>query len=286
MKKNSVHKWWADNPMTYGDGHGESRFRGRNFRFGSKEQRAASDAIFVSWNQPLHNENFFGRIFDYKKYCGAKVLEIGCGLGFMASLWASNGANLTAVDLNPVSISQTKLRFKQNNLNGELILADARNLPFSNKSFDYIYSWGVLHHSTKLQDSLKEIARCLKGGGEIGVMLYNRRSILYGYEILYREGFLNLESRYLNPLELASRYSDGGRELGNPHTWPVTKREIRNFLSEDFTNIRIRILGTDLDYLSRHLIPVLSAFIPKSFLKPWARRFGWSLWVTAERKWI
>ena len=284
MKKNNVDKWWADNPMTYGDGHGESRFRGRNFRFGSKEQRAASDAIFVSWNQPLHNENFFGRIFDYKKYHGAKVLEIGCGLGFMASLWASNGANLTAVDLNPVSIAQTKLRFKQNDLNCKIILADARNLPFSNKSFDYVYSWGVLHHSTKLQDSFKEIARCLKGGGEIGVMLYNRRSILYGYEILYREGFLNLESRYLNPLELASRYSDGGRELGNPHTWPVTKREIRNFLSEDFTNIRIRILGTDLDYLSRHLIPVLSAFIPKSFLKPWARRFGWSLWVTAERK--
>lgn len=284
MKKDNVDKWWADNPMTYGDSHGESRFQGRNFRFGSKEQRTASDAIFVSWNQSLHNENFFGRIFDYKKYHGAKVLEVGCGLGFMASLWAASGANLTAVDLNPVSITQTKLRFDQSNLNCELILADARNLPFSDKTFDYVYSWGVLHHSTKLQDSLKEIARCLKAGGEIGVMLYNRKSILYGYEILYREGFLNLESRYLNPLELASRYSDGGRELGNPHTWPVTKQEIRNFLSEDFTNIKIRILGTDLDYLSRHLIPVLSALIPKSFLKPWARRFGWSLWVTAERK--
>jgi hypothetical protein len=95
---------------------------------------------------------------------------------------------------------------------------------------------------------------------------------------------LNVESKFLNKLSLSSRYSDGGRELGNPYTWPITTRESKQYLSKDFHTIQIKKLGTDLQYLFRHLIPVIGAKLPNYFLKPWGRRFGWSLWITATKK--
>ena len=47
--------------------------------------------------------------------------------------------------------------------------------------FDYAYSWGVLHHSPNLGQSLAEMMRVTKPGGEFGIMLYNRRSFLHWY---------------------------------------------------------------------------------------------------------
>ena len=163
MKKNNVDKWWADNPMTYGDGHGESRFRGRNFRFGSKEQRAASDAIFVSWNQPLHNENFFGRIFDYKKYHGAKVLEIGCGLGYVTEGF-SKIANISVLD-----ISKTALERVQSFCEAVYHIDDVESLPTD--YFDLIVCHNVVQHvpTESLTIELKHAIRSLATTGTFAV---------------------------------------------------------------------------------------------------------------------
>ena len=52
-----------------------------------------ADRQFLDWNVPLHDANGpFGKIFPYARYVGRPVLEIGCGMGFMASLWAGHGA--------------------------------------------------------------------------------------------------------------------------------------------------------------------------------------------------
>ena len=64
---------------------------------------------------------------------------------------------------------------------------DARQLALPDNSFDYVYSWGVLHHSPDIAQSLKEMTRVLKPGGGFGIMVYNRRSLLHWYKTaLYR----------------------------------------------------------------------------------------------------
>ncbi len=60
--------------------------------------------------------------------------------------WAKQGAHVTAVDLNPVAIAQTKRRFELLGLRGDIREMDANSLQFDDASFDYVYSWGVLHH--------------------------------------------------------------------------------------------------------------------------------------------
>lgn len=280
-----VQQWWANNPMTYGTTHGQTGYQEGMCQIGSRDFFERLDAEFYSWNRPLHGQRPFDRLFPYEAYSeGAKVLEIGCGMGTMAMNWAFNGSSVTAVDLNPTSIEQTTKRFDLMGLSGDIRLMDANHLNLPDGFFDYGYSWGVLHHSPNLEKSLAEMMRVLKPAAGYGIMLYSRKSILHWYLTEYIEGFLHFERRFLGPLELASRYGDGAREEGNPHTWPVTEREIRQMLKPYSADVEVRKLGTDLDSSLKYLVPGLGAMLPAWAKKPWARRLGWSLWITGHKR--
>ena len=280
-----VERWWAENPMTYGAEHGRTVYDDGEYQLGSREFFERVDREFYSWNRPLHEEaRPFGRLFPYDAYSnGGRVLEVGCGMGTMASNWARQGARVTAVDLNPTAVEMTRRRFDLYGLAGEVRREDARRLPFPDAEFDYAYSFGVLHHSPDLTASVAELMRVLRPGGGFGVMLYNRRSILYWYSIGYLQGFLHYENRFLGPLELASRYGDGDTAEGNPHTWPITKAEALELFGPHSRDVEVRCLGTDLDQLFRQMLPFVGRVVPRVALKAWARRYGWSLWISGHK---
>jgi SAM-dependent methyltransferase len=288
--KSSIRDWWANAPMTYGEQHGEAIYHRpdgsvETVELGSPRFFELADEVFYRWNEPLHStEAKFGLLFDYQRYRGKDVLEIGCGMGCMASNWSRQGARISAVDLNPVAVSQTRRRFQVMGLEGTIQEADAESLPFEDQSYDFVYSWGVLHHTPGIRQAISEIHRVLKPGGRVGLMLYNRNSILYRYFVQYQEGLVNLESRFLSPLELASRYGDGGRQEGNPHTWPVTRREVLRDLIPMFVGPEIKVLGTDVPAALDTWFPSLGNRLPLSWRKALARRWGWSLWITAEKQ--
>jgi SAM-dependent methyltransferase len=280
--KESIEKWWSENPMTYGFNHGKPVYKSPygtaiETEIGSEEFFRILDNEFFMWNKPLHTDKPFGKIFPYEVFKGENIL------GTMAMLWAREGSNVMAVDLSPFSVAMTKRRFEIFKLPGFVQREDANNLSFDDNSFDYVYSWGVLHHSPDIERSISELFRVLKPAGEFGVMLYNRHSIMYRYMIKYIEGFLHGESYFLEPLELASRYTDGAREEGNPYTWPVTREEVTNLFSPYVSILKIKILGTELDSIFKFLLPGLGYIIPKGFKKPWARRWGWSLWIYGRK---
>ena len=56
--------------------------------------------------------------------------------------------------------------------NAEALQADAENLPFDNESYDYVWSWGVIHHSANTDRIASEINRVLKNGGKSTIMVY------------------------------------------------------------------------------------------------------------------
>lgn len=136
----------------------------------------------------------------------------------MASLWAKAGALVTVVDLNPMAIVQNRGRRVVNGLMGAIEQADGRRLPFDSGEFDYVYSWCMLHHSPRLDVSIADLLRCLKPGGEHGVMLNHGQSFLHWYWMRYLEGFLHAEQTHLDDLGLTGRYSDGFDKEANPHT--------------------------------------------------------------------
>lgn len=279
-----IARWWAQRPMTYGTRHGGTEFGDGPTQLGSAEQLAASDEVLLGWNSPLHSERPFDQIFPYSRYVGDRVLEVGCGLGFMTEQWVRSGAKVTAIDLSETAVAITKARLTSRSSMAEVLRADARALPFEDASFDYVYSWGVLHHSPNFAESIAEIARVSRPGAGLGVMVYNRRSLLWLYEVLYNEGFLHGESRHLTRLELGARYGDGAREGGNPFTWPMTVPEVKRNLDPHFTHVETRVLGTDLDFVLRHLVPPFGHRLPLSLRKSLARRWGWSIWASGTRR--
>jgi len=285
LDKKEVEHWWAENPMTYGSEHGKTEYSDkpeRNFPLGSPEFFAEVDQTFYTWNDPLHDQTGrFGKLFPYERFRGKRVLEVGCGMGTMAMNWALHGAIVQPVDLNPVAVTQTTNRMRLNKLPVQAAQADGNRLPFADATFDYVYSWGVLHHSPRLDLSIEQLLRVLKPGGEFGVMLYHRRSFLYWYFIQYREGLLHGEVDFLSPLQLASRYTDGEREEGNPHTWPVTKPEMKELFGRFAREVQFEVLGTDIDFILTELsvIPGLARRIPRVLKDAMKRRWGWSLWI-------
>ena len=102
-----------------------------------------------------------------KKNFGKKVLEVGCGGGERTHLFVKAGCNVTAVDL--VDKRKTSL------VSGhKFVVADGRNLPFKDETFDVVVSFDVLEHIDRERKFLEESSRVLKKGGTLVVGTPNR----------------------------------------------------------------------------------------------------------------
>jgi ubiquinone/menaquinone biosynthesis C-methylase UbiE len=107
------------------------------------------------------------------------VLEIGVGMGADHLEWARSGPrHLAGIDLTPRAVSWTAQRLQTFGLKSDLREGDAENLPFADRSFGIVYSWGVLHHSPDTPGAFLEAHRVLRPGGTLRVMIYHRPSIV------------------------------------------------------------------------------------------------------------
>ncbi len=115
---------------------------------------------------------------------GSEYSEIGCGMGTDGAQFAAAGAAYTGVDLTDAAVALARENFERRGLQGTFITANAEHLPFPDASFDHVYSFGVIHHTTNPAVIVDEIHRVLTPGGTVTVMLYNRNSINYRIEIM------------------------------------------------------------------------------------------------------
>ncbi|MBN8681335.1 MAG: class I SAM-dependent methyltransferase [Chitinophagales bacterium] len=148
-------------------------------------------------------------IFDFAQFGlhhNKKVLEIGVGLGADHQQFAASGCELHGCDLTERAIENTSRRLHLFGLKSNLIVADAENLPYADKSFDLVYSWGVIHHSPDTPRAVAEIYRILKPGGETRIMIYHTYSMVgfmlwFRYALLTGKPFRSLSYIYAHYLE-------------------------------------------------------------------------------------
>lgn len=86
-----------------------------------------------------------------------KVLEIGGGNGYQASIIKSWGSEISSID---IEINHNEKYF-------EVKKYDGINLPFSDESFDIVYSSNVLEHVKNLDLLIRETKRVIKPTGII-----------------------------------------------------------------------------------------------------------------------
>jgi 2-polyprenyl-3-methyl-5-hydroxy-6-metoxy-1,4-benzoquinol methylase len=80
---------------------------------------------------------------------GQRVLEIGCGVGLHSLELARRGAEIYAVDLTDTAVEATRARMMKFGVEPDIRRADAESLPFDDGAFDFVWSWGVIHHSAR-----------------------------------------------------------------------------------------------------------------------------------------
>lgn len=98
------------------------------------------------------------------------VMDAGCGAGLQTKYMAELGAEVIGVDL-----SEAVLTAFENNRNSEkvhIVQADLNYLPFLEKTFDFVYSEGVLHHTPDPKKSLYNLMHYVKKGGQIAAGFY------------------------------------------------------------------------------------------------------------------
>lgn len=99
-----------------------------------------------------------------KEVSDKKVLEFGCGTGILLEKLTERFSKVYGFDISADMLE--RINKKSEHLKG-VAVGDGMNLPFSDKSFDYVICRGVLHHLPDLQGTLTEINRVLNAEGTL-----------------------------------------------------------------------------------------------------------------------
>ena len=92
-----------------------------------------------------------------------KVLDVGCGAGFLSNELAKEGLQVTGVDLSEESLKVAQKYDETKKVHYQT--ADAYKLPFPDHSFDVLTAMDFLEHVEDPKLVIKEFSRVLKPNG-------------------------------------------------------------------------------------------------------------------------
>lgn len=265
-------KWWSGNPMAY-----DWNDRVKLERF-SKEWFDEIDRRFIHGARLFaHGKEPFDRIMPFDQLRGKRVLEIGCGMGLHSELLVRHGADLTSVDLSETSVMATRKRLALRGLQARVEKMDAVNLEFADAEFDFVWSWGVIHHSAQTARIVQQISRVLRPGGEARVMVYNLHSAT---------AYVTMVTRYLLGFWR-------GRTLDDC-LWATTDGYMARYYAPDqltdlfsvfFKDVSVSSYGQESDGvpLPRHLRGVVMRLMSEQKLAELSNKRGFFLFVKAQK---
>jgi ubiquinone/menaquinone biosynthesis C-methylase UbiE len=112
-----------------------------------------------------------------------RILDIGCGDGFLTSMLSVVSQRVVGVDLSVSGLTFAKEKIK--NFSVDLVQASAEHLPFQDNSFDVVTLFEVIEHIPEdlAIDVVEEILRVLRKHGKVIVTTpdpYNLQNRLFG----------------------------------------------------------------------------------------------------------
>jgi SAM-dependent methyltransferase len=150
-------------------------------RFVSTEDYAEAFAVQWTTFRTAHLDSFTGLDyldrqlqgcldFPLDRLDGKLVLDAGAGLGRFSEVAVNHGGTVVAVDVTRA----IDAAFENLNHRGNIhfVQADIFKLPFKQGIFDFVYSWGVLHHTPDPPAAFRQLTPLVKPGGKLMVFVY------------------------------------------------------------------------------------------------------------------
>jgi len=270
--------WWTNNPMAYNWKEPIKHSVGTLEYFREVDNRFFNSSPFYKGNRPFEN------LIPFESLRDKKVLEIGCGMGSHAQLFCELGCDYTAIDLTSTAVELTTKRMELQDLKCNIIQMDAESMSFNDNEFDFVWSWGVIHHSANTNKILSEVNRVLKPSGEFRSMVYYKAS-LSGLIASIRGVLSGKIFKNMSLNEIMSFYTDGHlarhytisefNELLNKYGFSVREIKILGQRSEIVLLPNIGVLGDIKSYLINNL--------PDSASKLILSRFGGFLFAVCTK---
>jgi len=178
----------------------------------------------VRWLRALHNmvparlAGFDPVVGDWT---GKRVLDLGCGGGFMAEALARRGALVTGIDPSPGAIDIAWKHAETSGLAIAYAIGTGESLNLADRSFDIVLCVDVLEHVEDLDRVIAEIGRVLKPGGLFLFDTINRNGLATMVMITFGENVLRLlprgthdPARFITPDEIHRKLTAAGFTVG------------------------------------------------------------------------
>jgi SAM-dependent methyltransferase len=170
-------------------------------------------------------------------------------------------------------------RLKVFNLPGRVLQMDAEDMEFADDSFDFIWSWGVIHHSADTQRALREMHRVLRKNGTCTVMVYYRSWWHFYFCGFLRGVFQNQFRKRGNLHHVTQGATDGA--IARYYTQPAWRSTTRELFAID----SVRIFGLKAEILpipGSRLKTLLEGCIPDSITRGMTNTLRMGSFLVAE----
>ena len=121
---------------------------------------AYQSARYALLNTPVETDRHVIRVMRHLAPAeGDRILEVGCGRGFVTARVQRLSPRTQGVDVNPEAV--------RHGVADNLRAMSATRLDFPDASFDKVYSFHTIEHVAELGRALAEMARVLRPGGRL-----------------------------------------------------------------------------------------------------------------------
>ena len=146
-----------------------------------------------------------GKIDQYSPKAPLRVLDVGCGAGFLSNALAQNSPGGRKLEVHGLDISKDSLRVAAAHdptASVQYVHGDAYKLPFPDRSFDVVTSMDFLEHVDDPELVIKEVSRVLKPEGLFFFHTFNRNWLAYIVIIKLVEWFVKNTPKHMHVLSL------------------------------------------------------------------------------------